>query len=66
MGRFGRRKQESIARWEAEWELGLALGQEAFDRHEQRTPHRRVSLSTIARLEELASALGRLSLGCAP
>ena len=66
MGRFGRRKQEALARWEAEWELWLALGREAFDRHKQRTPHRGLSLSTIARLLELGSTLGRLSLGCAP
>ena len=65
-GRFARRKQEDIAQWESEWELWLALGREAFDRHEQRTPHRRLSLSTIARLLELASTMGRLSLGCAP
>jgi hypothetical protein len=63
MGRFSRRKRQAIERWEAEWELWLALGQEAFDRHQRLQPHRWLGLSTIARLLELASTLGRLSTG---
>ena len=40
MGWFGQRKREAIA----QWELWLALGQEAFDRHKQHPPHCRLSL----------------------
>ena len=60
---FSARRERAIERWEAEWELWLTLGREAMDRHRQAHPHRRLNLSTIARLLELASALGRLSTG---
>lgn len=62
-GRFSGRKRQAIERWEAEWELWLTLGRETFDQHEIRTPHRWLSLGTIARLLELASVFGRLSTG---
>jgi len=60
---FSARRERAIERWEAEWELWLKLGREAMDRHREAHPHRRLNLSTIARLLELASALGRLSTG---
>ena len=53
----------AIARWQVEWELGLALGHEAMARHRQRQPHRRQSLGTLIRLMKVAHALGRLSTG---
>ena len=60
---FSARRERAIERWEAEWELWLTLGREAMDRHREAHPHRRLNLSTIARLLELGSTLGRLSTG---
>jgi hypothetical protein len=57
------RQERAIARWQVEWELGLALGREAMARHCQRQPHRRQGLGTLIRLIKVASALGRLSAG---
>ncbi len=62
-GRFSQGKKKAIEQWEAEWELWLTSGREAFDRHESRTPHRWLSLETIAQLLELSSVFGRLSTG---
>jgi len=60
---FSRRKEAAIERRLAEWELWLTLGREAFDRHQRLRPHQWLSLTTVARLIDLASMLGRLTCG---
>jgi hypothetical protein len=57
------RKEKMVERLMCEWESWLMLGREAFERHEMLTPHRWLGLGTIARLLDLSSVLGRLSLG---
>ena len=47
----------------AERELWMTVGQVALSRHQNLQPHRRVSLSLVARLIDLASKLGRIAVG---
>jgi len=56
-------REREVERWQGKLESWLAIGQEAFDWHETLTPHRWLSLGTIARLLDLSSSLGRLSTG---
>ena len=56
-------REREVERWQGKLESWLAIGQEAFDWHETLTPHRWLSLATIARLLDLSSSLGRLSTG---
>jgi hypothetical protein len=65
MGRLSRHRKQVVERWMVEWALWLAVGREALEQHRQHQPHRRLSLGTVARLLDLASALGRLNTGCA-
>ena len=60
---FSRRKEAAIERRLAEWELWLTLGHEAFDRHQRLRPHQWLSLTTVARLFDVASQLDRLAAG---
>jgi hypothetical protein len=60
---FSRRKEAAIERRLAEWELWLTLGRVAFDRHQRLRPHQCLSLTTVARMIDLASQLGRPSCG---
>ena len=60
---FSRRKEAAIERRLAEWELWLTLGRVAFDRHQRLRPHQCLSLTTVARMIDLASQVGRLACG---
>lgn len=58
-----RRTQQAILREMAAYELWFPIGRAAFQRFQERQPHARLSLSTIARLVTVGSDLGRLATG---
>lgn len=58
-----RRTQQAILREMAAYELWFPLGRAAFQRFQERQPHARLSLSTIARLVTVGSDWGRLATG---
>ena len=60
---FSEAQVEEVERFLREWKLWTGVGQAALERHERLQPHRWVSLSMIARLLDIASLLGRLSVG---
>ena len=63
MVQFSQRKIQKIESLIAERELWMTVGKVALSRHQNLQPHRRVSLSLVARLIDLASKLGRLASG---
>ena len=63
MVQFSPRKIQEIESLLAERELWMTVGVVALARHQTLQPHRRVSLSLAARLFDLASKLGRLTVG---
>jgi len=60
---FSPRKTHKIETTLVEWELWMAAGRHEFDRHQHLSPHRRVSLGTLARLVDIATQLGCLATG---
>ena len=63
MVQFSPRKIQEIESLLAERELWMTVGVVALARHQTLQPHRRVNLSLMARLVDLASKLGRLTVG---
>ena len=63
MVQFSSGKVQEIESLLAERELWMTVGAVALARHRTLQPHRRVSLSLVARLIDLASKLGRLAVG---
>ena len=62
MVQFSPRRIQEVESLLAERELWMTVGDVALARHQNLQPHRRVSLSIVARLFELASELGRLAV----
>lgn len=60
---FSPRKILKIESLLVERETWMAAGQHALECHRTLQPHRRISLSTVARLLDLSSKLGRLAVG---
>ena len=60
---FSPRMIQEIESLLAERELWMTVGAVALARHRTFQPHRRVSLSLVARLIDLASKLGRIAVG---
>ena len=60
---FSQAKKAKLERLSCEKEFWMAAGHAALDRHERLQPHRQFSLSMIARLLDVGSALGRISVG---
>ena len=60
---FSEAKKEKLERLSCEKKLWMAAGHAALDRHKRLQPHRQFSLSMIARLLDIGSVLGRLSVG---
>ena len=63
---FSEAQAEKVERLLCEWKLWTEVGRAALERHERLQPHRWVSLSMIARLLDIASLLGHLSVGLPP
>ena len=63
MVQFSPRKIQEIDSLLDERELWMAAGKVALARHQTLQPHRRMSLSLVARLIDLASKLGRIAVG---
>ena len=63
MVQFSPCKVQEIESLLAERELWMTVGVVARARHQTLQPHRRVNLSLMARLVDLASKLGRLTVG---
>ena len=63
MVQFSPRKIQEVESLLAERELWMTVGVVALARHQTLQPHRRVSLSLMARLVDLASKLRRLTVG---
>ena len=60
---FSEAKKEKLERLSCEKKLWMAAGQAALDRHKRLQPHRQFSVSMIARLLDIGSVLGRISVG---
>jgi hypothetical protein len=60
---FSPRKTHQIEIPLTQWQMWMAIGRHEFDRHQHLSPHRSVSLGTLARMVDIASQLGRLALG---
>lgn len=58
-----RRTQRAVERELAGWELWMAAGRLALDRHHQRRPHALMSLARMARLLQLAMDFKALAVG---